>query len=380
VKRLLVFLTDPLKAFYEKGEIKARYYNPENVFSEVHFISPITRDVDPQEVQELVGNAKLTIHAVGPRYYLTAGLPFGSVAKILETVQPHVIRAYDPAIRGSLAVYWGRRLHLPTLISVHADLDEQRSHEKRFLHFVRVLFEGYCLPRATDVLCVTRHVERYAHRWGVTTERTHVIYNRVSGERFEQSVKRLHPLDERASALSILTVGRLISQKYQACLIRAVARLDATLTVIGDGILRESLERLVDELQIRQQVRFIRAVPHQEIARYYAAADVFAMATHYEGFCIPVLEAMSAGLPVVASKIPPLMEIVGDTGQLVDNDPEAFAFALQRLIDDSSLRNEMGMMARQRAVTLDGSVMEQREAQLYQALMKTTEESPNDVH
>ena len=187
-------------------------------------------------------------------------------------------------------------------------------------------------------------------------------------------MKPLQPVDERASALSILTVGRLISQKYQACLIRAVARLDATLTVIGDGILRESLERLVDELQIRQQVRFIRAVPHQEIARYYAAADVFAMATHYEGFCIPVLEAMSAGLPVVASKIPPLMEIVGDTGQLVDNDPEAFAFALQRLIDDSSLRNKMGMMARQRAATLDGSVMEQREAQLYEALMKTTEE------
>ena len=252
MKRLLVFLTDPLKAFQEKGEIKARYYNPENVFSEVHFVSPITRDVDPQEVQELVGNAKLTIHAVGPRYYLTAGLPFGSVAKILETVQPHVIRAYDPALRGSLAVYWGRRLHLPTLISVHADLDEQRSHEKRFMHFVRVLFEGYCLPRATDVLCVTRHVERYAHRWGVNTERTHVIYNRVSGERFEQSVKRLQPLEERASALSILTVGRLIPQKYQACLIEAVARLNATLTVIGDGILRESLERLVDELQIRQ--------------------------------------------------------------------------------------------------------------------------------
>jgi glycosyltransferase involved in cell wall biosynthesis len=202
----------------------------------------------------------------------------------------------------------------------------------------------------------------------------------VSGERFEQSVKRLQPLEERASALSILTVGRLIPPKYQACLIEAVARLNATLTVIGDGILRESLERLVDELQIRQQVRFIRAVPHQEIARYYAAADVFAMATHYEGFCIPVLEAMSAGLPIVVSKIPPLVEIVGDTGQLVDNDPEAFAFALQRLIDDSSLRNKMGMMARQRAATLDGSVMEQREAQLYEALMKTTEESAIDVH
>jgi glycosyltransferase involved in cell wall biosynthesis len=172
----------------------------------------------------------------------------------------------------------------------------------------------------------------------------------------------------------------LIPPKYQACLIEAVARLNATLTVIGDGILRESLERLVDELQIRQKVRFIRAVPHQEIARYYAAADVFAMATHYEGFCIPVLEAMSAGLPIVVSKIPPLVEIVGDTGQLVDNDPEAFAFALQRLIDDSSLRNKMGMMARQRAATLDGSVMEQREAQLYEALMKTTEESAIDVH
>ena len=355
-----MFLTDPLSTFLAKGEIRTRYYNPGNVFGEVHFVSPAAEDVDPGAVQALVGRARLVIHPMGSRHDPMAWLPFGPVGRIMKEVVPDVVRAYDPGVRGSLAAYWGRRARVPSLVSVHADLDEQRTHEKRVSYTVRRPFERYAMTRASAVMCVSHHVARYARRYGAANPV--VIYNRVYTEEFG----RQQPPDRPESGVpTILSVGRLVPQKYQECLIRAVAGLDARLTLIGDGERRLPLGALVGELGLQQRVTFRPSVPHRDIPKWYHDADIFAIATHYEGFCIPVLEAMAAGLPVVASRIGPIEEIVGDAGMLVENTPAAFAQALQRLLADPSLRRRLGAAGAARARTMDGRVMEEREAALY---------------
>ena len=359
-RKLLVFLTDPLSAFFRKGEVRCRYYNPLNFFSEVHFVSPADREIEAERVQALVGDARLVIHPLGGFYYGAAWFPFGALASLLKCVGPDVLRAYDPAVRGSLAVYWGKRLGVPSLVSVHADLDEQRRYERRFLHRLRAVFERYTLTRADAVMCVSHHVAHYAKRHGVRDPI--VIYNRVYTDEF--GADAVPPRSERRD-VTILCVGRLVSQKYQECLIRAVRGLDARLVLIGDGVLRGLLERLVNELGMDSQVAFWSAIPHSQIPREYRDADIFAIATHYEGFCIPVLEAMAAGLPVVASRIAPIEEIVGDAGFLVENQPAAFAATLGRLVTDAALRQEMGTRAAERARTMDGHIMEEREYALY---------------
>ena len=62
---LVVFPNDPIKAYYKKGEIKERYYNPCNFFDEVHIISPCDKDIEEDKVQTIVGNAKLNIYPIG---------------------------------------------------------------------------------------------------------------------------------------------------------------------------------------------------------------------------------------------------------------------------------------------------------------------------
>lgn len=365
MKKLLVFLTDPLRTSYEKGEVKPRYYNPGNLFDEVHFVSPARTDIGAETVQTIVGDARMVVHALGPRYYVGGALPFGRLASLVEKVQPDATRAYDPGLRGSLAVYWGRRLRVPSVISVHADLDDQRRCEKRALHYMRRLLEYYSLRRADTVICVTRYLQSYAERYGA--KRVTVIYNRVSSEQFANPRER-DTGEGQAAKVRILSVGRMVRQKYQECLIRAMDGLDARLTLVGDGMLREHLMRVVGQLRLENRVEFVRAVPHAEIVRYYHATDIFAIATHYEGFCIPVLEAMAAGLPVVASRVGAIEEIVGDAGFLVENRPEAFRQAIDALVRDPGLRREMGEKARRRACDLDGQAMEERETALYRSL------------
>ena len=65
--KLCIFPNDPIIAYYQKGEIKERYFNPENLFDEIHIISFTDKEIDVSKVQQIAGNAKLIIHTVMPR-------------------------------------------------------------------------------------------------------------------------------------------------------------------------------------------------------------------------------------------------------------------------------------------------------------------------
>jgi glycosyltransferase involved in cell wall biosynthesis len=362
VPTLAVFLTDALAAYEAKGEVKLRYYNPGNVFSGVHFFTPAFREVDPKVVQEIVGNARMVLHPMGPLYPLWGLAPVGPLASALRAARPQVIRAYDPGARGALAVVWGRRLGVPSVVSVHADLDDQRRHERRLRHRARRWLEAYTLPRASRVICVSEYLRRYVTRYGARS--VDVIYNRVDAEAF-----RAGPRSGMSAPPVVLSVSRLVRQKAPECLLRAVRGLDVRLVLIGDGDRSGEVSALIERLDLQDQVVRVPAVPHREIPRFYASADIFALATRSEGFCIPVLEAMAAGLPVVASDIPVIREILGDAGLLVPTEPDAFRDAILRLTKDPALRADLSLRARRRAVWLDGRRMETMEQEVYLSLL-----------
>ena len=363
MSRLVVMPADPLYKYHQKGEIKPRYWNPRGLFDEVHILSLAPRDIEPERVQTLVGEARLHVHAIGRPSMFTLPLYFSRVRRLVARLGPDLIRAHGPWHTGSLAVHAGRALGIPSLVSVHSDRDAQRHHEPSLLlHMVRPL-ERHSLANAAVVLSVSDYLHDYAIRHGA--RRIYTVYNKVYSRQF--AAKRDH---RRQGPLRVLSVMRLGRPKYPECLIEAVASLDARLTLIGQGELEPSLRRLAERLDMGERCRFIRQVPNDEIAAYYREADVFAMATHHEGFCIPVLEAMASGLPVVASATGPIPEVLAGTGWLVGKEPGAFTQALAMLAADEGRRAQMGAAARRRALAVDGLLMEQREARLYEALLE----------
>ena len=360
--RLVVIPADPLYKYYAKGEIKARYWNPCGLFDEVHIISMAPQDIAEEKVQVLVGDARLRIHAIGRPTMWTLPLYFSKVRRLIAAINPDLIRAHGPWHTGSLAVHAGRALDIPALVSVHSDRDAQRRHEPSLLlQMVRPL-ENYTLRKASVVICVSDYLHAYASRHGA--KRTYTVYNKVYCEDFiTQRGKK------REGVLQVLSVMRLDRAKNPESLIDAIAPLDMHLKLIGQGELEEALRRRVRDLNLADRVEFIRQVPNVEIAEHYQKADIFAMATHYEGFCIPVLEAMAAGLPIVASATGPIPEVLGDTGLLVENNATAFSNALANLQNDVQWREVLGAAARQRAEVINGQQMEERETNLYRVLM-----------
>lgn len=359
--KLCVFLTDPMKVFYRKGEIKERYYNPGDVFNEVHLVSFCHKDLDPDIVKEVAGRAKLFIHPVGRNNIILLPFIIIKILSLTKKISPDVIRAYDSSLRGALAVLCGRILGIKTVISLHADLDEQRRFRKDFKFRIRRFLERYSLGNANKVICVTGYLVPYAKRYGAKD--VTVIYNRIDVKSFYNDRKR-----DDHTAREILCVARLDSQKYQECLIRALKNIDMNLTLIGSGQMEKYLRELVVKLNIGDKVRFIGAVANKEIPFYYKSADIFAIATHYEGFCIPVIEAMASGLPIIASDIPPIREVVDGAGILVENKPEAFSNMFKRLKEDKDLYISLSEAGKRRVLLFDSGLLELKERELYLSL------------
>ena len=379
-RKIVVFSSDPISAYFTKGEIKERYFNPCDFFNEVHIISPCDRDVEPEKVKTVAGNAILTIHPVG---YLSVSALFHirsgirkllsirkRVIQIVANIRPDAIRAFDPLMQGLLAVHCGNRLRIPTVVSIHGDYDEERLFRRKRLgarrslefFFGSKLTEAYCLRKADVIVAVTGFVASYARRHGAKQIR--VIYNRVNMGRFAPS-----KCEHDRERFTILSVGRQNAQKNQACLLESIKKIDAALVLIGDGELHSDLVEMAKTMHVHSRVKFVKSVPHSRIHDYYSMADAFAIASHFEGFCIPVLEAMACSLPVVVSDILPLREIVGDAGILVSNRPEDFEKAFRTLMTDLEFRGSLGKKARQRALLYDGRVMEEAEADLYKELI-----------
>jgi glycosyltransferase involved in cell wall biosynthesis len=138
--------------------------------------------------------------------------------------------------------------------------------------------------------------------------------------------------------------GRLTAIKRPLDLVRVTATVDgATLVLAGDGDLRHELERLVDELGVPDRVRLLGYV--DDIASVYAASDVFLLVSANEGTPVVAIEALAAGIPVVATDAGGTRAVVddGETGLLAPvGDIETIADHIRRLRDDPALRATLG--------------------------------------
>jgi glycosyltransferase involved in cell wall biosynthesis len=142
----------------------------------------------------------------------------------------------------------------------------------------------------------------------------------------------------------LVACGRLNEQKGYPVLLEAVKRLQyersVSLWIVGEGPLRASLERRVQDLAIADRVHFLGFRPNPY--PFMAAADVFVLSSHYEGFGNVIVEAMACGAAVVSTSCPygpPEVIRSGENGILVEpNDAEALASGIRRVLDDAALR------------------------------------------
>jgi glycosyltransferase involved in cell wall biosynthesis len=175
---------------------------------------------------------------------------------------------------------------------------------------------------------------------------------RPVGTDAQREMRRKHQLPDRY----VLSVGSLEPGKNRGRLIRAYSDAtgtgnDCPLIIVGQPAWQyEADYHLVRQLHLDQRVRFLGYVPDDDLPAMYSAATAFAYPSLYEGFGLPVLEAMACGTPVLTSNTSATAEVAGDAALLVDPwNEHAIQASLSRLLTDDALQDELRQRGFKRA-------------------------------
>jgi len=189
----------------------------------------------------------------------------------------------------------------------------------------------------------------YVQPTGIDYERFQQ-HNPQTGETLKQKL-------ELTGKKVLVSVSRLSSEKNIDFLLDAMARLkadrgdDFRLLIMGEGDERDRLEARIERLELRQQVSLVGAVPPQRMVDYYQLGDVFVFASKSETQGMVVLEAMAAGLPVVALRSSGIEDVVreGENGYKTPENLGLWCERLNALLDDNARRSAFSERARQMA-------------------------------
>jgi glycosyltransferase involved in cell wall biosynthesis len=221
----------------------------------------------------------------------------------------------------------------------------------RFARLADYIFGA--LKTYSDVVAVSKSVADSAQTYPTSYRRKiKVVHNAVSSPSADTQIDDVRAEYGLPIAVPLLVnVGRLAYQKNQRTLVEAVAKLpDVHLAILGEGELRESLESLTRALGLEDRVHLLGELPWGDAISITRTADLFVFPSHFEGLSLALVEAMSLGLPVVASDIPPNREALQDAGILVSpQSADDLARTIGRVLADPALAQQMRSDSRQRA-------------------------------
>jgi glycosyltransferase involved in cell wall biosynthesis len=283
-------------------------------------------------------------HVRRPLHPLRDVLGFLELVRLCRRVRPAIVHANSSkaGILGRLAALATR---VPTrLFTVHGWAFKAHTGwaARGYLWADRVMARI-----TTTTICVAESERDAGLRAGTCRpDRTVVIHNGVAPA-------PPHCPPAPGLPVTVLSVGRLRAPKDFLTLVRAVSRLEPgaiRLRIAGDGPDRQALVEAVERPGLTRVVELLGTDP--DVGALLGAADVFVLSSVSEGLPMSVLEAMAAGVPVVASAVGGVPELVddGETGVLVPpGDPAALAAALARLAAEPALRERLGAAGRRHA-------------------------------
>jgi glycosyltransferase involved in cell wall biosynthesis len=265
---------------------------------------------------------------------------------------------------------------VPSVVTIHdlAFLEYPEQYPPMQQRYLEMMTRA-SVRKACRVITVSEYTGLdVAARLGIPSRKIVVVPNGVSAEFYPR--QGTGELDEFRDQLNLpddflLFVGTLQPRKNLAGLIRAFAQLPSgerlpLYVVGGEGWMYSEIFDEVQRLGIADEVHFPGYAASETLPLWYSAATAFIYPSFYEGFGLPVLEAMACGAPVVTSNRSSLPEVVGDAGVLTNpDDPDDIASALSELLNDSDKRAALSRSGRERASTFTWNRTARETARVY---------------
>lgn len=309
----------------------------------------------------------------------TLAVPVSTRAlRIARKLKLDIVHVHSPFILGQVGARCARRMGLPLVFTYHTLYDQYAHYVpvgQELARDLTIKYSRYFCNRCDLVITPTVDVKNMIRSYGVETP-IEVVPTGVDVRRFSRGRKNWlkKDYDLPDDYKTCLFVGRLAPEKNIDFLIRSFRRVKemypkCSLFIVATGPLEKELKKLVlnEGMNLSQDVIFTGALTSEKLIDVYSDADVFTFASTSETQGIVVVEAMAAGLPVVAVRAIGTQEMVEDgvQGILTEPDLESFSQAVVRVLQDQELRNYLASNAVQRAESLSSQAMARKLEHLF---------------
>lgn len=255
--------------------------------------------------------------------------------------------------RASFALFHGTNFELPywtkcpTVLTIH-DLSlllYPETHEKHLVRRARLKLPRAARTAAAIITPSEAVKSEVCEHWGVSADKVFAIPEAARAAFYPMALSQSRAVCQRLGVEDefILFVGTVEPRKNLLTLVRAFERIirgtstHVQLVIAGDkGWLSDDLMNYLRDNDVRERVLFTGHLPDGDLRALYSSCRVFVYPSLYEGFGLPLLEAMACGAPVVTSRVPSIMETVGDVARLINpSDVEDLASGIMWLLDDA---------------------------------------------
>jgi glycosyltransferase involved in cell wall biosynthesis len=311
---------------------------------------------------QILPNLKRSIHP----YY--DGMALMEIIGALKEIQPDLLATHSSKA-GWLGRLAAKILSIPTVFTAHgwAFTDGVSPIQRRIYTWA----ERLAAPLAQKIITVSEYDKVIALKNKVTfADKLVTIHNGVPD--YEPFLRA----NQKTDRPKIVMVARFEAPKDHITLLNNLASLrnmNWSVDLVGDGPLKEKAEEVSRTLGLTDRVRFWGA--RQDVPQILAQAQIFVLISNYEGFPLSILEAMRAGLPVIASEVGGVSEAVidGVTGYLIPRgDSRKLQQCLAKLIESAELRISMGSKGRERYERyFTVSQMVERTIDVYESVIST---------
>jgi glycosyltransferase involved in cell wall biosynthesis len=303
------------------------------------------------------------------------------VDQLLPSLGLDVIHTHHPILLGQTAAIKAEELNLPLVFTFHTQYREYTHYVpfpqdaiQEFLKETVDTWLGNFMRKCQHIVIPSESMEEILiSKYGLKDHYT-VIPTGIDLTAYQQpDGDALRSSRGWQDDIVLISTGRLAPEKNWETFLHAAAKVykrhpDLRVVLIGDGSDKDMLQDLAAELGIAERITFTGAIPFSEVAAHLKAADIFGFASVTETQGLATMEAMAAGLPVVAVDASGTRDIVedGKQGFLVSNDAEALAASINRVIESPRRMRKFSSNAEKKAKTLAVSNQAKKLVEVYE--------------
>lgn len=307
---------------------------------------------------DILEKANIPVFSLGKKPGLDISM-ISAIRKHLKKMKPDVIHIHLNLLKYVIPAALGLKIKV-IMHTVHSVAQHEGCKSDRIVN--RIAYK-LSLVKPVALSRAIRHT--VADVYGIKEKKIPIVYN--GGDLNRCKPKESYSIDGHCK---ILHIGRFAEVKNHAGLIDAFEKVyknkaDVHLWLVGDGVLKNKIENVVKEKHLAENVKFWGV--QNSVYDILNSADIFVLPSHYEGIPLTITEAMGSGLPIIATRVGGIPDMIVDglNGILIEDSPEDLRKAISLLVEDEDLREKLGREALKRSLMFSSATMAEQYRDLY---------------